>query len=64
MAADAGVTEEQVAALAESASSPLFSEAERLAAARLAEEQHSLSVTDETIAALRAEIGDAATVEL
>jgi imidazolonepropionase-like amidohydrolase len=34
------------------------------AALRLAEEQHSLSVTDETIAALRAEVGDAATVEL
>jgi 4-carboxymuconolactone decarboxylase len=63
MAADAGVAEEQVAALPESACSPLFSEAERLAI-RLAEEQHSLSVTDETIASLRAEIGDAATVEL
>ena len=63
MAADAGVTEEQVAALPEAATSPLFSEAERLAI-RLAEEQHDLRVTDETVAALRAEVGDAAAVEL
>ena len=63
MAADAGVTEEQVAALGDAASSPLFSEAERLAI-RLAEEQHDLRVSHETITALRGEVGDAATVEL
>jgi 4-carboxymuconolactone decarboxylase len=63
MAADAGVTEEQVAALGSAASSPLFDEAQRLAI-RLAEEQHEHAVTDATIAALRREVGDAATVEL
>jgi 4-carboxymuconolactone decarboxylase len=63
MAADAGVTEEQVAALSEAATSPLFDAAQR-AAIRLAEEQHELRVTDDTVAALRAAVGDAATVEL
>jgi alkylhydroperoxidase family enzyme len=63
MAADAGVTEAQVAALGAAASSPLFDEPQRLAI-RLAEEQHAYAVTDETIAALRREVGDAATVEL
>ncbi|MEA2177309.1 MAG: hypothetical protein QOG77_606 [Solirubrobacteraceae bacterium] len=63
MAADAGVTEEQVAALGQAASSPLFDDAEK-AAIRLAEEQHSYSVTDETIVALRRAVGDAAAVEL
>jgi 4-carboxymuconolactone decarboxylase len=63
MAADAGVTEEQVAALGEAATSPLFDEGQR-AAIRLAEEQHELRVTDDTLAAVRAAVGDAATVEL
>jgi alkylhydroperoxidase family enzyme len=63
MAADAGVTDEQVDALGAWATSPLFDEAER-AALRLAEEQHDLRVTDETVAALRAAVGDAAAVEL
>jgi len=63
MAADAGVSEEQVAALGEAATSPLFSGVER-AAIRLAEEQHAYAVTDETIASLRELVGDAATVEL
>jgi alkylhydroperoxidase family enzyme len=63
MAADAGVSDEQVAALGEAASSPLFDDAQR-AAIRLAEEQHELRVSDETVAALRAAVGDAATVEL
>jgi alkylhydroperoxidase family enzyme len=63
MAADAGVSDEQVAALGDAASSPLFSEAERLAI-RLAEEQHAYSVSDATIASLREVVGDAATVEL
>jgi 4-carboxymuconolactone decarboxylase len=63
MAADAGVTDEQVAALGEAATSPFFDEAQR-AAIRLAEEQHELRVTDDTMAAVRAAVGDAATVEL
>jgi alkylhydroperoxidase family enzyme len=63
MAADAGVSDGQVAALGEAASSPAFDDTER-AALRLAEEQHSLSVTDATIAELRRLVGDAATVEL
>ncbi len=63
MAADAGVRDEQVAALGEAATSPEFSDAER-AALRLAEEQHDLAVTDETIAELRRAVGDAAAVEL
>jgi 4-carboxymuconolactone decarboxylase len=63
MAADAGVSEEQVAALGEAATSPLFSGVER-AAIRLAEEQHAYAVTDETIASLRELVGDTATVEL
>lgn len=63
MAADAGVTEEQVAALGDVASSPVFSEDERVAL-RLAEEVHALEVTDETLAAARRVFGDAATVEL
>jgi alkylhydroperoxidase family enzyme len=63
MAAEAGVTEEQVAALGEAATSPLFDEAQRLAI-RLAEEQHAYAVSDETIAVLRRVVGDAATIEL
>lgn len=63
MAQDAGVREGQVAALAEWATSPEFDDAER-AAIRLAEEQHELRVTDETVAELRRVVGDPATVEL
>jgi alkylhydroperoxidase family enzyme len=63
MAADAGVTDEQVAALGDAASSPVFDDAQRVAV-RLAEEQHALSVTDETVAELRRILGDAAAVEL
>jgi alkylhydroperoxidase family enzyme len=63
MAADAGVTDEQVAALGEAATSPAFDDAERVAV-RLAEEQHALGVTDETMAELRRVLGDAAAVEL
>ena len=63
MAAEAGVTDEQVAALGEAATSPAFGETER-AAIRLAEEQHDLRVSEGTIADLRRLVGDAATVEL
>ena len=63
MAADAGVTDEQVAALGEAATSPAFDDAERVAV-RLAEEQHALAVTDATIADARRVLGDEATVEL
>jgi 4-carboxymuconolactone decarboxylase len=63
MAQAAGVRDDQVAALERAATSPAFDEVER-AAIRLAEEQHELRVTDETIADLRRLVGDAATVEL
>jgi alkylhydroperoxidase family enzyme len=63
MAADAGVPDEKVDALGETATSPVFDDAER-AAVRLAEEQHVFGVTDETMAALRRAVGDAAAVEL
>ena len=62
MAADAGVSDEKVAALGDS-DSPVFDDAERVTL-RLAEEQHALAVTDATIADARRVLGDEATVEL
>ncbi|HEY7380256.1 MAG TPA: carboxymuconolactone decarboxylase family protein [Gaiella sp.] len=63
MAEKAGVTREQLAALPRWEGSDAFDEDER-AALRMAEEVHSLGVTDESFAALRDRLGPAGSLEV